>query len=122
MADTITHESLGEQISDGVHAELGHHEAETNTGVSNTKLAMWLFLGSECLLFGGLITTYLLYKNPLEGPVPHGPDGIFDIPFTSMSSFVLLMSSLTMVLAVSAIERGDHHRCRTWLIGTALLG
>jgi heme/copper-type cytochrome/quinol oxidase subunit 3 len=122
MADTITHESLGEQISDGVHAEFGHHEVETNTGVSNTKLAMWLFLGSECLLFGGLITTYLLYQHPLEGPVPKGPNGIFDIPFTSTSSFVLLMSSLTMVLAVSAIERGDHHRCRTWLAATALLG
>ncbi len=89
MADTITHESLGEQISEGVHAELGHHEVDTNTGVSNTKLAMWLFLGSECLLFGGLITTYLLYKNPLEGPTP---SEIYDIPFTSTSSFVLLMS------------------------------
>jgi cytochrome c oxidase subunit 3/cytochrome o ubiquinol oxidase subunit 3 len=119
MADTITHESLGEQISEGVHAELGHHEVDTNTGVSNTKLAMWLFLGSECLLFGGLITTYLLYKNPLEGPTPQE---LYDIPFTSTSSFVLLMSSLTMVLAVSAIERGDHHRCRTWLAATALLG
>ena len=66
---------------------------------------MWLFLASECLLFGGLITTYILYRHPLEGPTPKE---IYDIPFTSTSSFVLLMSSLTMVLAVSAIERGDH--------------
>ncbi len=96
-----------------------HIDADTNTGISNTKLGMWLFLASECLLFGGLITTYLLYKHPLEGPTPHE---IFDIPFTSTSSFVLLMSSLTMVLAVSAIERGEHQRMRVWIGATAVLG
>jgi len=98
-----------------------HIEHDTNTTISNTKLAMWLFLASECLLFGGLITTYLLYKLPAPGDGP-GPQDLFDIPFTSISSFVLLMSSLTMVLAVSAIERGDHHRLRVWLGATAALG
>ena len=101
------------------HAPHAHIEHDTNTGISYTKLAMWVFLASECLLFGGLITTYLLYKNPLEGPTPHE---IFDIPFTSTSSFVLLMSSLTMVLAVAAIERNEHRRMRVWLGATALLG
>ena len=103
----------------GVHGEspAAHH---TSTGLSNEKIAMWAFLGSECLLFGGLISTYLLYRNrSVEGP---SPSEIFDIPFTSVSSFVLLMSSLTMVLAVSSIQRGDHQRCRTWLITTASLG
>jgi cytochrome c oxidase subunit 3/cytochrome o ubiquinol oxidase subunit 3 len=101
------------------HQANAHIDADTNTGISNTKLGMWLFLASECLLFGGLITTYLLYKHPLEGPTPHE---IFDIPFTSTSSFVLLMSSLTMVLAVSAIERGEHQRMRVWIGATAVLG
>jgi cytochrome c oxidase subunit 3/cytochrome o ubiquinol oxidase subunit 3 len=105
----------------GKEVESFHPTHDTNTGISNTKLAMWLFLGSECLLFGGLITTYLVYKYPLPGQGP-GPQDVFDIPFTSASSFVLLMSSLTMVLAVSAIERGDHHRLRAWLVATALLG
>ena len=41
----------------------GHDDHGTSTGISNTKLAMWTFLGSECLLFGGLISTYLLYKT-----------------------------------------------------------
>ncbi len=99
-----------------------HIAADTNTGISNTKLAMWLFLASECLLFGGLITTYLLYKTPLTPEQGPSPRQVYDIPFTSVSSFVLLMSSLTMVLAVAAIERGDHHRVRTWLAATALLG
>ena len=39
----------------------------TSTGLSNNKLAMWLFLGSECLLFGGLISTYMLYRGRHTG-------------------------------------------------------
>ena len=92
----------------------------TNTGISNEKLAMWTFLGSECLLFGALISTYFLYRGRnYSGPTPHD---IYDIPYTSVSSFVLLMSSLTMVLALAAIQRGDHRRMRLWLTATALLG
>ena len=95
-------------------------EHHTSTGLDNTKLAMWAFLGSECLFFGSLITTYLLYRNRvLSGPTPHE---IYDIPYTSVSSFVLLMSSLTMVLALAAIQRGDHRGLRVWLLATAFLG
>ena len=93
---------------------VAHH---TSLGLSNTKLAMWLFLGSECLLFGGLISTYMLYRNRHSGGV--GPDQLWDIPFTSASSFVLLMSSLTMVLAVSAANRKDDRNTKLWLIVTA---
>src|SRR5262245_45865843 len=62
---------------------------ETSTGLSNNKLAMWLFLGSECLLFGGLISTYMLYRGRHTGTP--GPAQLWDIPLTSVSSFVLLM-------------------------------
>ena len=92
----------------------------TSTGLSDNKLLMWVFLGSECLLFGGLISTYLIYRGRFAaGPAP---GDIFDIPFTSVSSFVLLMSSLTMVLALSALQRGDIRNNRLWLLTTALLG
>ena len=95
-------------------------EHHTSTGLDNTKLAMWAFLGSECLFFGSMISTYLLYRNRvLSGPTPHE---IYDIPYTSVSSFVLLMSSLTMVLALAAIQRGDHRGLRVWLLATAFLG
>ena len=100
------------------HPTEAHH---TSTGLSNEKLGMWVFLGSECLLFGGLITTFLFYreKAPLKGPAI---GDLYDIPYTSVSSFVLLMSSLTMVLAVSAIKRHDQRNTRVWLFTTALLG
>ena len=97
-----------------------HGGHASTTGISNNKLAMWLFLGSECLLFGGLISTYMLYRGRHSGNL--GPDQIYDIPFTSVSSFVLLMSSLTMVLAVSAVGRGDLRNTKLWLVVTALLG
>ena len=100
---------------------VGHDQHHvTTTGISNEKLAMWTFLGSECLLFGGLISTFILYKfRAAGGETPHD---LYDILFTSISSFVLLMSSLTMVLAVSAIARGDDRALRAWLLVTALLG
>ena len=96
------------------------HEAATATGLDNRKVGMWAFLGSECLFFGSLISTYLLYRGrSVEGPFPAD---VYDIPYTSVSSFVLLMSSLTMVLALNAIQKGDHRRLRVWLLATALLG
>jgi heme/copper-type cytochrome/quinol oxidase subunit 3 len=92
----------------------------TATGLDNRKLGMWAFLGSECLFFGALITAFLLYRGRgLEGPIPHD---VYDIPFTSVSSFILLMSSLTMVLALHAIQRGEHAKLRIWLLATAFLG
>ena len=92
----------------------------TSTGLPSTKLAMWLFLASECLLFGALITTYVLYRGAsTTGPYP---SEIFDIRYTSVSSFVLLASSLTMVLSLTAADQRDFARMRLWLIATAMLG
>jgi heme/copper-type cytochrome/quinol oxidase subunit 3 len=105
------------------HAEVRSpivEEHATSTGLPNTKLAIWLFLASDCLLFGALISTYVLYRGAsVTGPYPND---VFDIPYTSVSSFVLLASSLTMVLALAAIQRGDVARSRVWLLATAMLG
>jgi heme/copper-type cytochrome/quinol oxidase subunit 3 len=107
------------EFPDDVHA--------TSTGISNPKLAMWTYLASDCLLFGGLISTYLLYRNrpgniPGLSGSPLRASELFNIPFTSMTSFVLLMSSLTMVLAVNSAIRKDTDRMRLWLVATAVLG
>ena len=92
----------------------------TSTGIEHRKLLMWIFLASECLFFGTLISTYLIYKGKsLVGPYPHE---ILNIPFTSFSTFDLLMSSLAMVLALAAIQRGDMRQGKLWLLVTALLG
>jgi heme/copper-type cytochrome/quinol oxidase subunit 3 len=118
MSETVTHERATETVI--LDPSTGHESFSTSTGLSNEKLGMWVFLSSECLLFGALISTYLLlHDKSVSGPTPAD---VFDIPFTSVSSFVLLMSSLTMVLAVSAITRGDESRNRLWLTTTGLLG
>ncbi len=96
------------------------HALHTTTGLDHRKLLMWLFLASDCMFFGSLIGTYMAYRGrSLIGPYP---SDVFDIPYTSVSAFVLLMSSLTMVLALAAIQRGDKFRLHLWLITTALLG
>jgi cytochrome c oxidase subunit 3 len=96
---------------------VAHH---TSTGLDNRKLAMWTFIGSECLLFGTLISTYLVYQGQsISGPMPRE---ILDIPLTSISTFVLLMSSLAMVLALAAVTRADRLWSRVWIFATAALG
>ena len=100
---------------------VGHVEEPTTTGLNHRKLLMWAFLGSDCLLFGSLISTYMIYRGKSVTP-PINPRTVFNIPYTSVSAFVLLMSSLAMVLALAAIQRGDVHRMRVWLVATACLG
>ena len=102
------------------HAPAATAHLETSTGLDNRKLLMWLFLGSECLFFGSLISAYLLYRDrSTTGPYP---EDLFDIPFTSVSAFQLLMSSVTMVLALAAIQRGNVRAMQIWLLATAILG
>ena len=97
------------------------HEHQTGVlGVDHRKVAMWTFLGSECFFFGTLIATYLAYKGrSVVGPEPHE---ILNIPLTTFSTFVLLMSSLLMVLALGAVQRNDRRQSRLWLFGTAFFG
>jgi len=108
-------------MTDISHEVPVHHEEHESTGVETRKLGMWVFLSSEFLFFGALISTYLLYSSRpgFEGTYPAE---IYDIPFTSVSSFVLLMSSLTMVLAHNALSRNDQNGTRTWIFATAALG
>jgi cytochrome c oxidase subunit III len=112
----------------------------TTTGLDHRKIAIWAFIGSECMLFTSLISTYLVYKGrSVNGPFPHEACNppqcatalkpILDIPVTSASTFVLLMSSLTMVLALAAVENkgkpgwtGLLASSKTWLLATAILG
>jgi cytochrome c oxidase subunit 3/cytochrome o ubiquinol oxidase subunit 3 len=98
-----------------------HGDHDVHTGSTNAKLAMWLFLSSDCLFFGAFISTFLLYRDR-PGQAGPSPSDVFDIPFTSVTSFILLMSSLTMVLALAAIQRGDMRRFRIWVLATALFG
>lgn len=100
------------------NAAMDHHY--TSTGIPHRKLLMWTFIGSECMLFGSLITGYMVYRGrSLVGPYP---TDLLNIPFITVTTFVLLMSSLAMVLALSAVQRGQKGQARLWLAATAILG
>jgi heme/copper-type cytochrome/quinol oxidase subunit 3 len=95
-------------------------EMHSATGLPNRKILMWAFIGSECMLFGSLIIVYMVYRGKsLVGPYP---SDLLNIPFITVTTFVLLMSSLMMVLALSAVQRGDMKWGKIWLFMTALLG
>jgi len=102
------------------HRNPAHADQVGELGVDHRKLAMWVFLGSECFFFGTLIATYLAYKGrSVVGPTP---EEILNIPLTTLSTFDLLMSSLLMVLALAAAQRGDRRQTRLWLGGTIVFG
>ena len=95
-----------------------HHY--TSTGLSSWKVGFWTFIGSECLFFASLISTYMVYKGrSVVGPYP---EEILDIPLTSISTFILLMSSLAMVLALDGVQRGSKKLSLIWLGAVILLG
>lgn len=96
------------------------HVHATNTGIDNRKLGFWLFLSSESVFFACLIVGYLVYHgNHVDG---NGPKDLFNIPLTTISTFVLLMSSLAMVLGVHAAQKGDARGAMRWVWATALMG
>ena len=100
------------------HAE--HHVEHRSTPLADRKLLMWLFLASDCMFFAALIGTYLVYNGrSLVGPYP---TEILDIPLTTLSTFVLLMSSFLMVLALHAIRLGNIPQFRLWTFGVAFFG
>ena len=63
VATAVAHEA---------HAPHGEHTHYTSTGLEHRKIAVWAFIGSECMLFASLISTYLIYKGRSKvGPFPH---------------------------------------------------
>jgi heme/copper-type cytochrome/quinol oxidase subunit 3 len=101
------------------HAEAHAHPA-TSTGIDNRKLAIWTFIGSECLFFASLISTYLVYRGKsLVGPFPKD---IFEIPLVTFGTALLLFSSLFVVLALNAAEQGNRRKTILWLALTITCG
>jgi heme/copper-type cytochrome/quinol oxidase subunit 3 len=104
------------------------HEAPTSTGIDHKKLIMWLFLASDCMFFGTLISTHLLYRKlfpagftDAEGHQRFIQD-LFSIELTSFSTFILLMSSFLMALAVSAMHKGQLKSFRRNVLGVIIFG
>jgi cytochrome c oxidase subunit 3 len=110
-------------------------EHPTSTGIDSRKLAIWTFIGSECLFFTSLISTYLVYKGKsLVGPLPHTEsqcvlhgqmqqcEQIFEIPLVTFGTAVLLFSSFFVVMALNGAQTGNRRRLLGWLTATVIGG
>ena len=102
----------------------GHVEEEyTTTGIPHDKMGMWVFLCSEVMFFTGLIGSYIVlrYASPLW-PQPGTHGNPLNIPLTAFNTFVLICSSVTMVQALAAVQRGDLRKTKLFLSLTLLGG
>ena len=109
------------------------HAIPTSTGIDSRNLAIWTFIGSECLFFASLISTYVVYRGKsLVGPFPHEPwtdpatgkvlEPIFEIPLVTVGTALLLFSSLFVVLALYGAQRGNRKMLLGWLSATIACG
>ncbi len=84
------------------------------------KLGMWVFLAGDAMSFGGLIVGYGILRNGSSNwPVP---SHVLGINLTAFMTFLLICSSVTMVLSLSAIKRGDQSGLKKFLFLTVLGG
>ncbi len=109
------------------------HALDTTTGLDSRKLAIWTFIGSECMFFATLISNYLVNKGrSLVGPFAHEPwtdpatgkvlEPIIEIPLVTVGTALLLFSSLFVVLALYGAQKGNRKMLLGWLAATLLCG
>jgi heme/copper-type cytochrome/quinol oxidase subunit 3 len=91
--------------------------AETNTGITNAKLGIWSFLASEIMLFGGLISAYVILRSGSAHMVVP-PRSMMGVPLATFNTMALITSSVTMVLALAAIQEGNIPRFQRWILCT----
>ena len=98
--------------------------------VTYGKMMMWFFLVSDALTFGGLLTAYGFARATSEDAWPIGEqvfralpglDGQYPLIYVALMTFILIVSSVTMVLAVEAGHRNDKAGVLKWL-GATIIG
>src|SRR6187549_2581059 len=87
----------------------------------SVMLGMWLFLATEIMFFGGAFTVYTIYRAYF-GEAFHLASRTLDAVVGTINTLVLLTSSLTMVLAVDASEKGRRGATIGFIFATILLG
>lgn len=95
-------------------------ETEAGVGLPDKKLGMWVFLCSEVMFFTGLIGGYIVLR--FGSAMWPKPSTVLNVPLTGFNTFLLICSSVTMVLALAAIQHGDIPRTKRFLVATCLIG
>ena len=94
-----------------MHGPVATHRRAT--GVPTGRLAVWWLLASEIFIFGGLIACFILFK--LNGTPGFEDASLTSVTAGAINTFVLLTSSLSVVLAHAAIEKGDQNKSFTYI-------
>ena len=90
----------------------------SSTGLNSAKLGMWIFLATEVMLFSSLIGAFLQMKGRSPADAHH----VLNVPITAVNTFILIVSSTTVVLALESIMNGDKRRLKLFLGATLALG
>lgn len=94
-------------------------EVRPDTGLSNGKLGVWLFLASEVMLFGALFSSYILLRVTAE-EWPRGADEL-SVPLAFFNTIVLISSSVTMVMAWASLKMHSVSKYKLYMGSTILL-
>jgi len=94
-------------------------EARPDTGLTNPKLGIWLFLASEVMLFGSLFSSYALLRSG-AATWPRQFE-VLNVPLAALNTVVLIASSVTMVLAWASLKNRNVSRYRLFM-GLTLAG
>ncbi len=96
-------------------------ESRPDTGLTNGKLGMWLFLASEVMLFGGLFSAYVLLRAGATDAQWHVGSDVLSVPIGTFNTLVLITSSMTMVMAWASLKMNKLSVARVYLAVTLVL-
>jgi cytochrome c oxidase subunit III len=95
-------------------------EVRPDTGLTNPKLGIWLFLASEVMLFGSLFSSYALLR--IGADVWPDQSSVLNVPLATLNTVILISSSVTMVLAWAALKGQRLDRYKLYMGLTFLAG
>jgi cytochrome c oxidase subunit III len=108
-------------VAETLHAPLAHQFDTLEQQIEASTLGMWVFLVTEVLFFGGLFTTYCVYRSFYPADFSAASHEL-DIVLGTVNTVVLITSSLTMALAVHAAQLGERRPLMMFLVATMILG
>jgi cytochrome c oxidase subunit 3 len=94
--------------------------ARPDTGLWNAKVGIWLFLASEVMLFGGLFSAYIFLR--LDAQPGYWPHGLLNVPVGTFNTAILIVSSVTVVLAWAALKMRQFGRYKVYMALTIVCG
>jgi cytochrome c oxidase subunit III len=94
------------------------YEPRPDTGLTNAKIGVWLFLASEVMLFGGLFSAYIILR--VNNPQWLEWSSVLNVPLATLNTFILITSSITVILGWASLVRKQFGKYRFYMILTLL--